>query len=158
MSSEGLERLDAWRKARDFALLVYRQAIPAWPVEEKWGLASQLRRASQSIPANLAEGYGRFYYQETIRFAYIARGSLNETISHLLLASKLGYLDGKVATDLVKRGNDLDRLICGYVAYLKKSRHGEKEPGASVTIAEASVYYDSNPDDFPGEADDASQS
>lgn len=90
MTIDGLERLDVWRKARDFAILIYRQVIPLLPAEERWGLADQLRRSSQSIPANLAEGYGRFYFQETIRYAYIARGSLNETISHVVLAHQLG--------------------------------------------------------------------
>ena len=89
MSSSGLERLTTWKKAMDFAVLVYQEALAKMPPEEKWSLASQMRRSAASIPANIAEGYGRYYYQETIRFCYIARGSLEETLSHLILAREL---------------------------------------------------------------------
>jgi four helix bundle protein len=91
MSIKGLERLNAWVKARDFALKVYREVLPLLPPEEKYGLNQQIRRSVQSIPANIAEGYGRFYYQENIRFCYTARGSLMETLSHITLASHLAY-------------------------------------------------------------------
>ncbi len=75
-----------WRsgkKAKDFALRIYRDVLPLLPPEEKWNLIRRCRRSSLSIPANIAEGYGRFYYQEDIRFCYTARGSLEETFSHL---------------------------------------------------------------------------
>ena len=70
----GIETLKVWQKAMDLAVKVYREIIPLLPVEEKYALASQLRRSAQSIPANIAEGYGRYYYQDNIRFCYIARG------------------------------------------------------------------------------------
>lgn len=83
MSIEGLNRLEVWKRSKDFALRIYREVLPALPAEEKWNLAQQLRRSSISISANIAEGYGRFYYQDNVRFCYIARGSLEETLSHL---------------------------------------------------------------------------
>lgn len=76
---KGLETLQVWQRAMAFAVKVYRQVLPSLPSQEKWSLVDQLRRSVQSIPANIAEGYGRFYYQESIRFCYIARGSLEET-------------------------------------------------------------------------------
>ena len=79
--AKGLDSLEVWRRSIDFAKLIHDTVLPILPVEEKWGLAQQLRRASQSISANIAEGYGRYYYQEGVRFCYIARGSLEETIS-----------------------------------------------------------------------------
>jgi four helix bundle protein len=136
MSSTGLQRLQAWVKAKDFAVEVYRTAIPLLPDEEKWGLASQMRRSAQSIPANIAEGYGRYYYQETIRYCYIARGSLDETLSHILLASELGYLPTDLLSALVTRGDEVARLINGYIEYLKRSRQGDNEPGAHQSIHE----------------------
>jgi four helix bundle protein len=56
MSIEGLSRLKVWRRAKDFALLIYKKVLPSLPSEEKWNLNQQLRRASLSISANLAEG------------------------------------------------------------------------------------------------------
>ena len=92
MTVEGLRRLKVWVKAKDFALKVYNQVLPLLPSEEKWNLNQQLRRSSLSISANIAEGYGRFYYQDNVRFCYIARGSLEETLSHLVLPSHIKTL------------------------------------------------------------------
>ena len=95
-------------------------------------MTQQLRRSVQSIPANIAEGYGRYYYQESIRFCYISRGSLEETRSHLVLARKPGYL-GDESVKLLEQGIDeLGQMINGYIAYLKRSKRGAAEPGASI--------------------------
>ena len=102
MSVQGLERLEVWRKAKEFALAVYREVLPQFPVEEKWALNQQIRRSVQSIPANIAEGYGRYYYQDNVRFCYIARGSLEETLSHLVLAHELNYISTNTYELLVK--------------------------------------------------------
>ena len=86
MSVQGLRRLKVWVRAKDFALKIYEQVLPLLPSEEKWNLNQQLRRSSLSVSANIAEGYGRFYYQDNVRFCYLARGSLEETLSHLVFA------------------------------------------------------------------------
>lgn len=89
MSVKSLETLEVWKKAKEFCVRVYEEVLPVLPTEEKWNLNQQLRRSSSSIPANIAEGYGRFYYQEIIRFCYTARGLLEETLSHLVLCFEL---------------------------------------------------------------------
>ncbi len=89
MSVKSLETLEAWCKSKEFSLRVYREALPLLPVEEKWNLNQQLGRSSVSIPANIAEGYGRYYYQDNARFCYNARGSLEETLSHLVIATEM---------------------------------------------------------------------
>ena len=89
LSIKSLETLETWRKSKEFSLRIYREVLPVLPSEEKWNLNQQLRRSSLSIPANIAEGYGRFYYQDNIRFCYIARGSLEETLSHLVIANEM---------------------------------------------------------------------
>ena len=101
----------------------------------------QLRLSAQSIPANIAEGFGRFYYQENIRFCYIARGSLEETISHLILAYELNFIPKELFISLSNRGDNLARLINGYIGYLKRSKQGNNEPGSSLVIHESSEYY-----------------
>jgi four helix bundle protein len=141
MSEQGLEHLEAWKMAKDFTLSVYRNAIPCLPNEEKWGLSNQLRRAAQSIPANIAEGYGRYYFLENVRFCYIARGSLEETFSHLVLAHELGYLPAEIFNPLSEKYQNLLRLLNGYIAYLKKSRKGEDEISQSMVRDETSQPY-----------------
>jgi len=124
----------------DLAVNVYRKIILLLPFEEKYALASQLRRSAQCIPANVAEGYGRYYYQEHIRFCYIARGSLEETVSHLVLAHKLGYFSENVLQSSMQLTDELRRILNGYIAFLKRSKRGENEPGSHQT-REDSEYF-----------------
>ena len=147
MSIQGLQRLEVWRKSKDFALLVIQQVLPLLPSEEKWSLNQQLRRAAQSIPANIAEGYGRYYYQENIRFCYMAGGSLEETLSHLVLCHELRYIPDALFQQLSQDGELLERLINGYIAYLKRSKQGADEPGAGYSIRELEVPYDLDTND-----------
>ena len=138
---QGLETLEAWKKARTFVLVVYKEVLPLLPVDEKWHLNQQIRRSAQSVPANLAEGHGRFYYQDNVRFCYIARGSLTETYTHLLLAHDLEYIPDDLFNRLKSQIEELIRIINGYIAYLKRSKRGEKEPGANYAIRETSTEY-----------------
>lgn len=159
MSLEGLEKLDVWRKARDFAVRVYREVLPQLPQEEKWGLNQQIRRSAQSVPANIAEGYGRYYFQENIRFRYISRGSLEETISHLSLAHELEFIPKPLFKDLIDESDDLERLVNGYIAYLKRKKAGEGEPGSELVVRETAAIYEDNSinnavSKFPGDLDD----
>lgn len=146
---QGLENLEAWKRAKDFAVRVCKEIVPLFPVEEKWGLSQQIRRSAQSVPANIAEGHGRFYYQETIRFCYIARGSLSETYTHLTVAKELGYIPDKIYADLRKQVEDLVRIINGYISYLKRAKVGANEPGAGYAVHENSASYSiDDPEDF----------
>ncbi|SRR5581483_6408372 len=144
MSIKSLETLEVWKKAKDFALRVYREVLPLLPSEEKWNLNQQLRRASSSVPANIAEGYGRFYYQKTIRFCYTARGSLEETLSHLLLCFELNYLPKELFDSFEQDGEKLTQLINGYIGYLKRSKQGHNEPGANHAVREDIAAYDAD--------------
>jgi four helix bundle protein len=84
--------LEAWKVSVDFAVDVYR-LTGTFPKEEIYGLTSQLRRASVSIPANIAEGAARNSTKEFIQFLHIALGSASEVETHLILAQKLGFAD-----------------------------------------------------------------
>jgi four helix bundle protein len=88
---EDFKDLRVWAKAHELTLAVY-QRTRAFPKEETYGLTSQLRRASASIGANIAEGCGRRSDAEMRRFVQIARGSANEVEYHLLLAKDLNLL------------------------------------------------------------------
>jgi len=146
MSREGLEKLNVWLKAKNLTVFVYTRVIPSLPSSEQYNLTDQIRRAATSIPANIAEGYGRFYYQETIRFCYIARGSLEELISHIMLAEEIGELSKETELEVLLLADEVGRLINGYIAYLKKTKIGEHEPGAYHVISEDDVEYLPSPD------------
>lgn len=137
----GLDHLEIWKVAVDFAVFVQRKIVPLLPVEEKWALAAQLRRSVQSIPANIAEGYGRYYFTENVRFCYIARGSLEETYNHLVMANRLGYLPDSQLHAIVSEVVRLRQLLHGYIAFLKRSKRGENEPGAQSLIRDVRTPY-----------------
>jgi four helix bundle protein len=141
VSVEGLKRLKVWVKAKDFALKIYQELLPLLPPEEKWNLNQQLRRSSLSIPANIAEGYGRFYYQENIRYCYMARGSLDETLSHLVFAFEAKYIPPSLYQQFELEGDEIAKMLNGYIAFLKKSKQGANEPGADSTVREDPGLY-----------------
>lgn len=147
MSVEGLSRLKVWVRAKDFALSIYKRVLPSLPSEEKWNLNQQLRRAPLSISANIAEGYGRFYYQDNVRFCYNARGSLEETLSHLTFAHEMSFISEELYKELTNEGDEIDKMINGYISYLKKSKQGANEPGANYSVHEESVDYTAEPDE-----------
>lgn len=140
MALEGLNRLEVYNASQGLADYAYQKVVPFLPIEEKYGLSSQIRRAAASIPANIAEGYGRYYYQETVRFCYLARGSLMELSSHIDLAVSQGYLSKETFSQLNEKMNLVLKLVNGYIKYLKRSKRGWNEPGVS-SISEEIVDY-----------------
>lgn len=141
MSLQGLKRLKAWVKAKVFALKIYEQILSLLPPEEKWNLNQQLRRSSLSISANIAEGYGRFYYQDNVRFCYLARGSLEETLSHLVFAFETKYIPGTLYKEFESEREEIDKMLNGYIAFLKKCKQGANEPGGNYSIQQDSMSY-----------------
>jgi len=141
MSSSGLKRLQVWVQAKDLALEVYKTIIPYLPAEEKWGISSQLKRSAISISANIAEGCGRFYYQSNIQFCYNARGSLQETISFVLLATELEYVPKEISDLFIQHADTLVVLLNAYISYLKKSKIGEAEIGDHTRVKEEIGFY-----------------
>jgi hypothetical protein len=92
--------------------------------------------------ANIAEGYGRYYYQDNVRLCYIARGSLDETINHLITAIDLDYIPRDLYNDLRARADETRRLLNGYIKYLKRRKQGENEPGSHIAIREIQDTYE----------------
>ena len=85
------KRLDVWKKAMQLVKGIYR-ITAKFPDEEKYGLTSQMRRSAVSVPSNIAEGAARSGKKEFLRFLYIARGSLSELETQILIAIELTYI------------------------------------------------------------------
>ena len=92
MKIKSFEDLEVWRKAHELTLLIYR-LTRAFPPDERFGLISQLRRASSSVAANIAEGYGRRTTKELLRSLRIANGEAEETRYFSLLSKDLSYMN-----------------------------------------------------------------
>ena len=110
--------LKVWQKAHQLTLAVY-QITAMFPREELYGLTSQLRRCSASIPANLAEGCGRNGDAEFARFCSIAMGSTSELDYRLLLARDLKLINPKDYGELAQRTKEVKRMLGGLLGKLK---------------------------------------
>lgn len=113
--------LKVWEKAHALTLEIYR-VTTSFPVDERFGLTSQLRRAASSISANLAEGCGRGSDADFARFLQIAMGSACETEYHLLLAHDLGYLDPNAHEKLAIDTREVKRMTSAFLKKLKANR------------------------------------
>ena len=141
MTVMDLDKLEVWVRAKDFAVAIYKEALPHLPASEKYNLANQLKRSASSIPANIAEGHGRYHFLDNVRFCYIARGSLTEVQSHLSLSKELGYLSEDVFQRLALHAESIGKQLNNYIAYLKRSRQGEKEFPSNYIVREESEPY-----------------
>jgi four helix bundle protein len=141
MTVMNLDKLDVWVRAKDFAITVYKDVVPHLPADEKWNLTSQIKRAAQSIPANIAEGHGRYHFLDNVRFCYIARGSLTEVQSHMVLAKELGYLPNEVYAKITAHAESVGKQLNNYIVYLKRSKQGEKETPSGYTLREEMEPY-----------------
>ncbi len=95
-----------------------------FPTEEKYLLTSQILRSSRSVTANIAEGHGRYYFKETVKFCRTSRGSLEETLEHLIAAFDEGYISKETLNEFKTTYDDCLRLLNGYIRYLKSSKRG----------------------------------
>lgn len=115
----GFRDLEVWKKAHRLTLDVYK-ASERFPKIERYRLVDQLCRSASSVPANIAEGKGRDSHKDLLRFLIIARGSLEETKYHLLLAKDLGYLPEANYNKLLDRYNSVGRMMNGLIGKVRK--------------------------------------
>jgi len=104
--------LRVWQEGMDLAECCYRLTA-SFPRDEMFGMTSQIRRAAASIPANVAEGYGRGGTGEYLRFLRIARGSLRELETHLLLSERVGFATREMTAPLLERTDRLGAMLHG---------------------------------------------
>jgi len=109
--------LDIWKNSHALVLKVYKLS-QQFPDSEKFGLTSQIRRSSQSIPTNIAEGCGRNTANQLIHFCQISLGSAYELDYQLLLAKDLKYIENELYENLFKESTVLKKQIAAYIKYL----------------------------------------
>ncbi len=119
---QDFRKLKVWQKAHELALAIYR-ATAKFPKEELYGLTSQIRRASVSIPTNIAEGCGRSTDSEFARFLHIAMGSAFETEYELLLSLDLGFLAKEEYSRLDAATQETKRMIIALYKTLRTNHH-----------------------------------
>jgi four helix bundle protein len=112
------KELDLWKAGVGFVTVVY-DLTRKFPDSEKFGLISQLRRASVSIPANVSEGAARNSDKEFIHFLYVALGSASEVETLLHISGNLNYMDSEQLTKLSGDLERLKKLTLGLIKYLK---------------------------------------
>ncbi len=102
--------LIVWQKSMEMITLIY-QLIKQFPDDEKFGLTSQLKRCSVSIPSNIAEGYGRNYTKDYVRFLNISRGSLYEMQTQLQVALNLNFVDDLTLEKINNLSVEIEKML-----------------------------------------------
>jgi four helix bundle protein len=119
--------LEAWKKARTVKLFFYSEVIPRLPIEEKFNLNIQIRKAGVSGTANISEGYGRYHYQEGIQFYRISRASIYELKDHLISCYDLKFIQRVTLEKGIKLIEDAKITLNGYINYVKSQKNNIKE-------------------------------
>lgn len=113
------KRLDVWNKAIDLSVDIYKLS-EGFPKAEVYGLTSQMRRSSISIPSNIAEGAARQTKKELIHFLHIARGSLSELDTQIVIAGRLGYISADTTQEIENAIETISKMITGLIKSLKR--------------------------------------
>lgn len=132
MSGQGIHDLRVWQEARNLVRMVY-EVTASLPAGENYNMIPQMRRAATSVMSNIAEGHGRYYKKEFIRFLYIARGSLTELQSLSVLTSDLNYLSQEEKTRLRAGIGVVGPMLNGLIESLVESL--VKEDGVDLYVS-----------------------
>ncbi len=121
MKIKRFTELEAWKKARQLRKDI-SELTKSFRADEKYSRVSQIKRSSRSVTANIAEGYGRFHYQENIQFCRQSRGSLTETLDHLIVAFDEEYIDETTLKSFESKLGECLKILNGYISYLQKAK------------------------------------
>jgi four helix bundle protein len=114
--------LPVYKICRDFRKKISLIIQQHFPKEEEYMLKTQLLRSSRSVTANIAEGFGRFHHQENIQFCRQARGSLTESLEHLIVAFDENIISADQMSDVNKDYEKCLLELNGYIKYLKSAK------------------------------------
>ncbi len=119
MAGKPHKRLEAWRQSMDFVVMIY-QATARFPAEERFGLVSQIRRAAVSVPSNVAEGAARGSSRFFTSALQIARASLSELDTQIIIAHRLGYLSEREMSGLTACVEEIERIVNGLISSVRR--------------------------------------
>ena len=119
------ESLDVWKECRLFRKQI-SSTVKTFPIEEKYRLSDQLIRASRSVTANIAEGHGRYHFQENTQFCRQSRGSLTEILDHLICAFDENYISEIQLDEFRGQYEKCLKLLNGYIGYLQKQKNNSQ--------------------------------
>ena len=125
MGTRTYRDLLVWQKAMDLVEAVYKLA-EQFPDKEKFGLSSQLQRAAVSVPANIAEGYGRVHRGDYAHHLSIARGSLAELETHVAIAVRLGYAEREDALYVWEIAQEVGKMLQSMIRTMQSQSTGKK--------------------------------
>jgi four helix bundle protein len=114
---ESYQELKVWQKAREVVVEIYR-ITKEFPRDEIYGLVSQMRRAAVSVPSNIAEGWGRTSTKDYIRFLKIARGSILELETQIIISCDLEYINEEIKDKLINGVGETGKMINGLIKSL----------------------------------------
>ena len=121
MGIKSFENLDCWIKARELRKKI-SDLTKTFPKEEKYRIVDQITRCSRSVTNNIAEGYGRYHYQENIQFCRQSRGSLHELKDHLIICLDENLIDQKTFLEIGLLISECLALLNGYINFLIRQK------------------------------------
>jgi four helix bundle protein len=119
-SNNSYQELKIWQEGMNLAVMCY-QLTQKFPKEERYGMTSQIQRAGASIPANIAEGYGRESKGDFIRFLQIAQGSLKELETHLILCQRVNLAAPDQIQPLLQQCEKTGKMLRAFIRYQQSS-------------------------------------
>jgi len=143
----GFEDLECFKLALDLVVNAHEFARRL-PADEKYDTVRQVRRSSKSVTANIAEGYGRYHYLDSLKFYSNARGSLNETLGHFINGCVLEYIDQAYFAQLYDLTRRAEKALNGFMSYVRRQRAGHELYGDRAAREEP-TEYDSGSDTGP---------
>ncbi len=122
-SFKSFEELACWKESRKLRNFVKDVIISKLPNSERYELTSQIKRSARSVGNNIAEGFGRYHFQENIQFCRMARGSLDETLDHGIIAFDESYISEENLKELREIHNKTLLILNGYIKYLTNQKN-----------------------------------
>jgi four helix bundle protein len=119
--------LEVYKECRQLRINISNLVKTNFPIEEKFKLSDQILRSSRSVTACVAEGYGRYYFKENIQFCRTSRGSLTETLEHLITAFDEKYISEQELLTFKSKIDSCGKLLNGYINYLKRAKKPKDE-------------------------------